>query len=527
MPETFAFPIREALWIPLSIDPLATPRGAGSELPGDRAAEARRQRRAGEGAGRRRSRRSSQRDFPATNRGVGADVMPYAKTVLGPEIYALLYTMLGAGIGVLLIACVNVSNLLVARASLRRREVAVRMALGAGASRVVRQHLTEVLVLATAGGGTRHPAQHRRHALVHAGAVGQSAAVLDHLRAGLPRDALRPRPDRAGQPVRRRAAGAARVARRAPAPRSRTTAASSTSARLGRFSSGLVVAELAVSCGLLIAAGPDDQERRPAEERADAVRDRERPDGARRPAARRPIRTPPASIRFFEQLLPKLQALPGDRGGHAVGRPAGGRQRRRSRCRFDGHAYPQTQRLSARARGHRDRRILRHVPDAAAVAGASSLPSDVADEPAGGDHQRVVRADALSEPRSDGPADEAHPARVEGAVADHRRRGAGSADGRHRQQQREPGRLLHSDRAERRRQRRAHRGAHARRPGRRRRRSVRAAVASLDADLAHLRGRHDAVGHRPADAVLHGLRHLLHGVRLLRAVPRRRPGSTA
>ena len=73
-----------------------------------------------------------EKEYPETNRGIGADVMPYARTLLGPEIYALLYTMLGAGIGVLLIACVNVSNLLVARASLRRREVAVRMALGAG-----------------------------------------------------------------------------------------------------------------------------------------------------------------------------------------------------------------------------------------------------------------------------------------------------------------------------------------------------------------------------------------------------------
>jgi ABC-type antimicrobial peptide transport system permease subunit len=77
-------------------------------------------------------------------------VVPYAQTVSARR-STLLFTMLGAGIGVLLIACVNVSNLLVARASLRRREVAVRMALGAGTPVVIRQHLTEVLVLGRRG----------------------------------------------------------------------------------------------------------------------------------------------------------------------------------------------------------------------------------------------------------------------------------------------------------------------------------------------------------------------------------------
>src|SRR4029078_733390 len=151
MPEKFGFPIRETLWAPLVIDSNAQPRGQGPNYqviarlkPGVSVEQARVQ--AATIAG------QLENDFPESNRGVGADVIPYARTILGPEIYALLYTMLGAGIGVLLIACVNVSNLLVARASLRRREVAVRMSLGAGRGRVVRQQLTEVLVLAALGG---------------------------------------------------------------------------------------------------------------------------------------------------------------------------------------------------------------------------------------------------------------------------------------------------------------------------------------------------------------------------------------
>src|SRR5947207_2125493 len=151
MPERFAFPIRESIWLPLILDPVPAPRGKGPFFPviaklKPDVSLPQAQAQAATIAAQLAS------DFPETNRGLGADVMPYAKTILGPEIYALLFTMLGAGIGVLLIACVNVSNLLVARASLRRREVAVRMALGAGRARVIRQHLTEVLVLAVAGG---------------------------------------------------------------------------------------------------------------------------------------------------------------------------------------------------------------------------------------------------------------------------------------------------------------------------------------------------------------------------------------
>jgi predicted permease len=337
MPPKFAFPIRESLWIPLVVDPLAKPRGEGPVYPviaklkpGVGVAQARAQAAA--------IAAQLEQEFPKTNRGIGADVMPYTKTVLGPEIYALLYTMLGAGIGVLLIACVNVSNLLVARASLRRREVAVRMALGAGRNRVVRQHLTEVFVLAIAGAalgvafsifGMRwftsaisvNPPPFwitfgldYRVMLFVAGLIGLASVAAGTVPA-------------------------VHAARVSAGSALKDDSRGSTSASLGKFSSALVVAELAVSCGLLIAAGLMIK----SVTQLSSVQMPFAIDSvltARVDLPRDSYPDSPSSIRFFEQLLPRLQAVPGVEGATlSDGLPAAGNGS--IPVQIEGKSYPQ------------------------------------------------------------------------------------------------------------------------------------------------------------------------------------------
>jgi predicted permease len=88
--------------------------------------------------------------YPDSNRGQGASVMPLSSAIVGDIRPILLVLLTGAGL-LMLIACVNVSSLLLVRAESRRREIAVRGALGASRARLSRQFVTEALTVVASG----------------------------------------------------------------------------------------------------------------------------------------------------------------------------------------------------------------------------------------------------------------------------------------------------------------------------------------------------------------------------------------
>ncbi len=96
--------------------------------------------------------RQLEQQYPDSNRGRRANVLPLSEVISGNIRPLLLILLSGAGL-LLLIACVNVSSLVLVRTEGRRREVAVRSALGASPPRLLRQFATEGLLLVVTGGG--------------------------------------------------------------------------------------------------------------------------------------------------------------------------------------------------------------------------------------------------------------------------------------------------------------------------------------------------------------------------------------
>ena len=95
--------------------------------------------------------RQLEQEYPATNSGNGATVRPLFE-ILVSDARPMLYVLLGAVTAMLLIACVNLANLMLARAAGRTQEMAVRRSLGAARWRLARQMLTESVLLASIGG---------------------------------------------------------------------------------------------------------------------------------------------------------------------------------------------------------------------------------------------------------------------------------------------------------------------------------------------------------------------------------------
>jgi putative ABC transport system permease protein len=151
MPPTFSFPDREIeLWIPLRWQQEDLQDRNNNDLkvvarlkPGVSLEQAQ--------AAMSLIAAQLEKQYPKENEHVGANVIRL-RDELPRQSRMLLYALCGAAVCVLLIACANMANLLLARALARQKELAVRSALGAGRERMVRQLLTESLVVAALGG---------------------------------------------------------------------------------------------------------------------------------------------------------------------------------------------------------------------------------------------------------------------------------------------------------------------------------------------------------------------------------------
>src|SRR3954468_6207925 len=157
MPPGFKFPISEELWTPLYNEWPPTPRGELFLGANSRAPAVMGRLKTGVTLDQANAEmiaiaRNIAADNPKTNQNfTSAAVVPLLRSFTGVQLRQIVWAMLGAVIVVLLIACVNVMNMQFGRAALRAKELAIRGALGATRWRLVRQMLTESLVVAVLG----------------------------------------------------------------------------------------------------------------------------------------------------------------------------------------------------------------------------------------------------------------------------------------------------------------------------------------------------------------------------------------
>jgi putative ABC transport system permease protein len=250
-PPKFGFPETQQIWLPLDVTPPAK-RSDGQRVvvvgrlaPGRTIAQAQTEFRA---IGDRLSREHVE------DKDTTAFVEPYLQYFLGGGPVAALTMMLIAVTGVFLIACVNVTNLQLARAAERMREIAVRTALGASRARIIRQMLVEGLLLSACGAAVGL-------AMAQVGSSFFNRAIVDthppfwiDVRVD----------DRVLLVVTGLAVVAALAAALVPALRVsrqpvndvlKDEGRASTSLRIGRLSRGLVIVEMTCSFGLLAVSG--------------------------------------------------------------------------------------------------------------------------------------------------------------------------------------------------------------------------------------------------------------------------------
>jgi putative ABC transport system permease protein len=152
MPEGFSFPTRSRLWQPLSLLPdrmLASRDARDLSAFGRLAPDITIEQAAADLQG---IAGTLAQQYPETNRDVAPIVAPYRERSVGARGRSTLPVLMGVVAVVLLMACANVANLLLARAAVRSHEISVRMAIGAGRIQIIRQLLIESLLLAALAG---------------------------------------------------------------------------------------------------------------------------------------------------------------------------------------------------------------------------------------------------------------------------------------------------------------------------------------------------------------------------------------